>query len=205
MIWAAYVSLLAALAMAMWKVLRAAWKDRDVADSARHPRDLLGAVHVTFRIAAERIMLLSDNPVRLRMTIYRVSYDAHGRPSEQLEQLIPFVGAPGDSVGTTISYGSGLIGKAMDVRGPHDLSWDGVAPAVFAKHLRDNYHMNEKDIEKMIGTPRSWLVIPFKSGNKFIGALYCDAADPQVFKQDVSEVIIQAAAGIVEFINEAYA
>ncbi|HSK71361.1 MAG TPA: hypothetical protein VK892_06675, partial [Pyrinomonadaceae bacterium] len=60
------------------------------------------------------------NNGQLRVTMHRV--DSAGKPNEEMEQLIPYIGGEGGAAGRKFSIRSGIIGKVLREKKPYRAS-----------------------------------------------------------------------------------
>ncbi|HET7461530.1 MAG TPA: hypothetical protein VFJ82_09775 [Longimicrobium sp.] len=187
------------------KVLNAHAQDAEQAKKQEHP-GLAGALHAVHGAISGRLGLTREDLGRLRMTIHGVvPPQRKGQSSEEIEQLLPYVGGRGSEAGRRFSIRSGITGKAVRECAPFAASRRSEDYTEFIRELVSDWAYTEDDARKLSPDRRSWMAVPiFGSRGSVAGVVYCDSNERDFFTDEVRMLIVHACDGITAYIAEVY-
>lgn len=194
------------LAASVIKVLHALAQDRDRKRTQDYD-GLAAALEVLHSTVRGRTGLGPHGDGMLRVTIHRVvPARKKGRAPQELEQLLPYVGArsPGGK-GRTFSIRSGIIGRAVREKAAIAATRVSEDYEAFLGELIRDYAYTEEDARALSPDRRSWMAVPIL-GNRDapIAVVYLDSALPEFFTAEVQQLVMDACRGIAVYTREAY-
>jgi putative methionine-R-sulfoxide reductase with GAF domain len=202
------------LAGAVWlivasaaKVLHARAQDRERKRSDSHD-GLRAALHVLFATVCQAAGIEEGNERtsgRLRLTIHRVVAKGKGDSPEELEQVLPYMGGPGNPPGRRFSIRSGIIGAAarrksaiVAVRGCAE--YDGFV----AEIIRD-WAYTESDARRLTPDRQAWMAVPILNAEGApVAVVYLDSREPNFFTDPLQGLIFAICGGINTYTLETY-
>ena len=189
------------------KVLNAQSQDKE--QKQKHTHDgLRGALSVLYGSISSHLNFKQDelNTGKLRVTIHRVvPPDEADRPSEFLEQLIPYIGGKGGRIGRRFSIRSGIIGRAVREQAPFAFTRHNDDYEAFIRELVANWSYTEADARTLTSDRFSWMAVPIFGPNYIVLAVvYLDSSERALFTKPVQRLVISACHGIAIFIDERY-
>ena len=197
---------------ALWLVASSGLKvvstyKQDLKDqSDKDHRDLRAAVHVLHSTVAGICKL--DNATshkKLRATFHRVVPPID--QSEQLEQLVNYVGGDGNGIGRKFSIRSGVTGKSAATLAPYTHHRLGGDDKDCRRELKESWGYTDKDLKSLSLDRFSALAIPVvaKNGTHAVGVIYFDSPDKSLFRDKMRlALIVTACDGLSKYISERY-
>lgn len=189
------------------KILNASAQDREQKQKLEHG-GLRGALYVLHAAVMAHVGRKSENDRALRITVHRVVPPSKKRgAAEELEQLVPYVGAGGGGAdaGRTFSIRSGIIGKAVREKAPFAASRRTDDFELFIRELVSEWAYTEHDARKLSPDRRAWMAVPiFGHKRDVVAVVYLDSNDPEFFRPDVQVFVIEACEALATYIYEAY-
>ena len=187
------------------KVMHAHSQDRE----QKHKQDydgLRAALRVVFSAIARRVELTDHESGMLRITMHRVVPSTKpGAASEELEQLVPYVGGPGGRPGRKFSIRSGIIGKAVREKAPLVASRRSDDYDKFVAELIRDWAFTETDAREVRPDRRAWMAVPILGRHaSVVGVVFLDSSDADVFREEIREIVVDACVGIASYIDETY-
>ncbi|HKP77148.1 MAG TPA: hypothetical protein VJT67_16570 [Longimicrobiaceae bacterium] len=194
------------LAMAsVVKVLHARAQDRE--QKHREEYDgLLGALHVLYSLVSTRAGLDGKDNGRLRGTIHRVVPSGEkGKTSEELEQLLPYLGGSGGEAGRRFSIRSGVLGKAVREKSAFAASRQSQDYDAFVAELVRDWAFTEDDARRLSSDRRAWMAVPiFGAKGTVVAAAFLDSNETGFFTPELQQLIIDACSGVASYTKEVY-
>lgn len=188
------------------KVLHALSQDRE--QKRREDYDgLRGALHVLYGLVSTRAGIGPQDHGRLRTTIHRVVQPvAKGEAAEELEQLLPYFGGPGNGPGRRFSIRSGVIGKAVRGKGAVAASRASEDYEQFLVELVRDWAYTEHDARQLSPDRRAWMAVPVfdPKGAVVAAVVYLDSYETGFFTPELRQVILEACSGIATYVHEVY-
>jgi len=185
------------------KVLNASAQDKE-ARLVREHGGLMGALYVLY---AAIFAKMDETPAdrRLRITVHRV-VPRKGAPSEELEQIVPYVGGGVRSgVGRTFSIRSGVIGRAVREKKPFAASHDAPDRAQFVQELVSKWGYTEHDAEQVSLERRAWMAVPILGSPKeVVAVIFLDSDNEAFFTSDLQSFIVLSCEAVADYIRETY-
>lgn len=132
---------------------------------------------------------------------------ANGRsgPPEELEQLLPYMGGPGNAAGRRFSIRSGIIGKAVRRKSAFVARREHADHEGFVGELVRDWAYTEHDARKLSPDRHAWMAVPVIGPSKApVAVVYLDSSDPCFFTDEVQDLILAGCRGIAEYTMEAY-
>lgn len=188
------------------KVLHARSEDRSRRRTDEHD-GLRAALHVLFAMVCRTagIMAHEQNSGRLRLTIHRVVANGKAASPEELEQLLPYMGGPGNPPGRRFSIRSGIIGLAARRKAAQVARRKSSDHHQFVDELIDEWAFTEQDARKVTHDRQAWMAVPvLGAANTTVAVVYLDSEDPEIFTDGVQEVVLAACKGIRRYTMEAF-
>lgn len=201
------------LAGAVWligasaaKVLHARAQDRERKRSDEHD-GLRAALHVLFATVCAMAGIAGEKRASgtLRLTVHRVVTRGKSEPPEELEQLLPYMGGPGNPPGRRFSIRSGIIGMAARgkfalVAGRGSTEHEG-----FIAELVHDWAYTEHDARKLTPDRHAWMAVPMLSADGIpVAVIYLDSREPGFFTEPLQRLILIICGGINAYMLEAY-
>ena len=188
------------------KVLHARAQDRERKRSDEHD-GLRAALHVLFatvcRVAG--IAETERTSGRLRLTIHRVVTKGKADPPEELEQLLPYMGGPGNPPGRRFSIRSGIIGAVARGRFAMVAGRGCTEHEGFIEELVEEWAYTEHDARKLTPDRHAWMAVPMLSAQgATVAVVYLDSRDPGFFTEPLQRLILVICSGINTYLMEAY-
>ncbi len=185
------------------QVVRAAKLDKE-AIANNSPLDLTGCLMTMHRaVLASKALPAGTSEERavLRMTIHRLI------PDRQVEQIVEYVGGPGDGAGRTFSARGGVVGKAIAscepvlMHRPADTGYD-----TYLRELRRDWHMTEEETKGLRHDRFSMMAVPLfgEEGRAAIGVTYLDSAMVEFFDEKTVEMVLASCAGLATYVAMRY-
>ena len=167
---------------------------------------LLGTLHVLYGSLSRHLNFGEKDYSRLRATVHRVvPHTKANQASEQLEQLLPYVGGKGKEPGRKFSIRSGIIGKAVREKAPFAFSRQNDDHEAFIKELVSDWSYTEEDARSLTADRKSWMAVPiFGKDDSVVGVVYLDSNEKNFFNKDVQTLVINTCSGIASYITERY-
>jgi putative methionine-R-sulfoxide reductase with GAF domain len=187
------------------KVLHARAQDRERKRAGDY-EGLHAALQVLFAAvcATARVGRQEQATGRLRATIHRVVPNGK-HPPEELEQLLPYVGGPGDLPGRRFSIRSGIIGKAARRRSAVVAARGNADHEGFIAELVHEWAYTDHDARKLTPDRHAWMAVPIlNSDGAPVAVVYLDSRDPDFFSEAAQPRILTACDGIRTYTVEAY-
>ncbi|HEX6369104.1 MAG TPA: hypothetical protein VF006_09225 [Longimicrobium sp.] len=193
-----------ALASAV-KVLHAAAQDRD-RKRVQDYDGLRGSLWVLYEAVRGRAGLEGVDDGKLRVTIHRVVPPRkRGATTEQLEQLLPYVGGMGGAARRTFSIRSGVIGRAVREKAPFAARRKSTEHSDFVKELVHDWGYLEKEAYSITPDRQAWMAVPVVMPNAAVGVVVSlDSSVPGFFTEEVQAVVLDCCGGIKTYIAEVY-
>lgn len=188
------------------KVLHARSEDRQ----RRRTRDhdgLHAALHVLFATvcAAAGIADAEQASGRVRLTIHRVVAKGRRGPPEELEQLLPYMGGPGNAAGRRFSIRSGIIGKAVRRKSAVVARRERADHEGFVGELVRDWAYTEHDARTLSPDRHAWMAVPVVGPSREpVAVVYMDSSEPCFFTDEVQDLVLAGCRGIAEYTMEAY-
>jgi hypothetical protein len=156
------------------------------------PLDLRGCLHVIYAVALSAKSMPTNDP-RLRVTLHRIE-------GENVVQLFPYVGGEGGGQGRKFSARSGVVGKAVTAQRPWAMHRANDSFDEYIKQAQEDYGMTEKEAKSLARGRMSFLAVPIGGG-----VVYLDCSDRDFFDSSTVGIIVDACAGLSQFVNFRYA
>ncbi len=204
--WWLAVGALWLLGASVAKVLHARTQDRERRRADEY-EGFRAALQVLFTAvcATAGITNAERDKGKLRLTIHRVVAGGKRDPPEELEQMLSYVGGPGNAAGRRFSIRSGIIGKAARrasalVAQRENRDYDG-----FVGELVRDWAYPEHDARRLSPDRHAWMAVPIiGTAKEVLAVVYLDSSDPGFFTDAVQDLILSGCRGIAEFTMEAY-
>jgi hypothetical protein len=187
------------------KVSNAHEQDR-TQEKAQEHEGLLGAVHTLYGSVDEHRKTTDKKDAKFRATIHRVVFpEASGRPVEELEQLLNYIGEDGTGARRRFSVRSGIIGRAVREKAAFAFSRQNDDYEEFIRELVRNWSYTEADALKLKRDRKSWMAVPiFGLHDTIVAVVFLDSNHSTFFTKEVQQIIINASGGITSYIHERY-
>lgn len=206
--WLAYLSSGAAvwLVFSSFLKVKAAYGQDERDHSEKDHRDLRAAVHVLHATVAGICKLdIATSHQKLRATFHRVVPPTD--QSEQLEQLVNYVGGGDNGLGRLFSIRSGVTGKSAVTLEPHRHHRMSGDDKDCRRELKEAWGYTDKDLRSLSLDRFSALAIPVvaKSGAHALGVIYFDSTEKSLFRDNKRvNSIVTACDGLSKYISERY-
>jgi hypothetical protein len=187
------------------KVLHARAQDRERKRSDEHD-GLRAALHVLFATVCRTAGISEEERAngRLRLTVHRV-VTKRSEPPEELEQLLPYMGGPGNPPGRRFSIRSGIIGKAARRRAAVVAVRGCAEHEGFVAELVREWGYPEHDARNLTPDRHAWMAVPILNvGGATVAVVYLDSRDPRFFTDTLQDLVIAVCGGINAYTLETY-
>ena len=187
------------------KVLHAAAQDRD-SKRARQYDGLRGSLWVLYETARRAAGLERTWDGTLRITIHRVvpASSERGR-TDELEQLLPYVGGTGAPADRRFSIRSGVIGKAAREKMVIAVVRDSENYQDFLRDLVGEWAYTEDEARKLTPDRRAWMAVPILAADESVAAVvYLDSSVRAFFTPALMQLIVNSCHGITSYVREVY-
>ncbi len=178
------------------KVLHAYRKDQSEADAHRDVQAALAVLHAV--VAGQ--CRFSDQG-RLRITILRVVQTEGGRPVEELEQLVPYVGGSGRGAGRRFSVRSGIAGRAVREQAAFAASRQHDDYGDFLRELVTVWGYTSADARQLTDDRQAWMAVPISGSHGVVAVVYLDSDQRHFFTDDVQALITDGCQGMERFLS----
>ncbi|MDQ0569964.1 hypothetical protein QFZ42_001798 [Variovorax paradoxus] len=193
------------VAFSIIKVIHAKRQDeRD--DDLRSHDGLVAALTVVHELVARAAGLSQEEKMKcLRATFHRVVPPVG--ESDEIEQIVNYVGGAGDGAGRKFPIRSGITGQAIRENAVFVMDRQSDAYEDYKKELIRHWHYTEKDIRSITSDRFSAIAVPIQSrnGQQVIGVVYLDSSKKNFFSSDaVKEAVANGCWGIARYTGERY-
>lgn len=187
------------------KVLHAAAQDRD-RKRVRQYDGLRGSLWVLYETVRRAAGVEKAGDGTLRVTIHRlVTPRKKAQATEELEQLLPYVGGTGGAARRTFSIRSGVIGLAVRNKGPVTTKRKSTGDSDFVKKLVGDWGYTENEARSIMADRQAWMAVPiFSDQGAVVAVVSLDSSVPGFFTRAVQRTVGNACGGIAAYIAEAY-
>ncbi len=200
------------LAAAIWLTVASVLKvlhahSQDEQEQRRQDYEgLWGALHVMYATITTYLPEDGSGNGKLRATVHRVDRASRkGKPAEELEQILPYIGGSGSPPGRRFSVRSGIIGKAVREKAAFTASRQNDDHETFLAELIRDWSYTEEDARKLSPDRRSWMAVPiFGKKQIVVAVVYLDSAERDFFDNRIKSAVLGACGGIASYISEVY-
>jgi len=141
---------------------------------------------------------------KLRATMHRVVPNGEN-PPEQLEQLLPYVGGPGEPPGRRFSTRTGIIGKAARLNAPIVAARESADHQQFVKELVWGWAFPEHEARRVSSDRHAWMAVPINGATHVtVAVVYLDSKDRDFFSDAVQGTVLAMCDALQRYITEAY-
>lgn len=194
------------VAASIAKVLHARAEDRERRRADQHD-GLNAALKVLFAVlcAAAGITGYEQQGGRLRLTLHRVVTHGRNGETEELEQLFPYLGAPGDQAGRRFSIRSGIIGRAVRRKNAMVATRENDGHEEFVGELVRDWSYTEAEARRLSPDRYAWMAVPIIGPTGApLAVVYLDSSEPDFFTDEAQDLILAGCRGIALYTMEAY-
>jgi hypothetical protein len=194
------------VAASVIKVRQANAQDRE----QRHLRDhdgLRATLYVLYTCLSKNLNFGENDRGRLRITILRVvSPDEASGTTEELEQLLPYVGGDGGETGRRYSIHLGITGEAFRNKSIYAASRQRDDYEAFINQLVAKWGYTKAQARALTSDRQSWMAVPIKNDkdDSVVAIVYLDSTDKKFFTPNVQKLVINSCGGIASYISERY-
>lgn len=208
--WAIVVVLLVAFFELVVTLLSA--RDEDAAEVQHHsPDGLRGCLHVLYMVLKLQYEQDPSNQTSeiafddLRVTIHKVVHE-NDEADSYLEQVTEYVGGGGGEVGRRLPIQTGLIGKVARSSKPLRAYNQAANSPAWRQELVEDWGFTEEQATQVRDDRRTYVGVPIKERkrNTTIGVVFVDSKFADFNSLERERLIIEASAGISEYIEERY-
>jgi hypothetical protein len=141
---------------------------------------------------------------RLRVTMHRVVPNGEN-PPEELEQLLPYVGGPGEPPGRRFSTRTGIIGRAARLNAPIVAARESANYRQFVQELVWEWAFPEHEARKLSSDRHAWMAVPIDGATQGpMAIVYLDSNVHDFFSDAVQSIVLAMCDALKRYITEAY-
>lgn len=187
------------------KIIHAKRQDeRD--DDLRSHDGLVASLTVVHELVSRAAGLSQEEKLKcLRATFHRVVPPVG--ESDEIEQIVNYVGGAEDGVGRTFPIRSGITGQAIRENAVFVMDRQSDGYEDYKKELIKHWHYTEKDVRAITSDRFSAIAVPIQSrnGQQVIGVVYLDSSKKNFFSSEaVKEAVASGCWGIARYTGERY-
>jgi hypothetical protein len=198
---------IAVLAVSVFKMRRSIAKERRY-EPISEPKEIAGWAKGCFELLDQsrdgKAPLTSGD---VRLTVFRVVYDAQGREPTSLEQLIEYVGGTGGRAGRVVPVRTGLIGVCA--RWGQALYADREAEDIegFRDEMVRQWGYTKEEARQLSPDRWSFFALPIqeREDGPVLAVVFLDSKEKAFFQNDtIQEAVIQQCGVLTQIIRTCY-
>ncbi len=163
---------------------------------------LQAALQVLYAAVSGSCGITPQDGGRLRITILRVVPPAEPNgPTEELEQVLAYVGGSGKGPGRRFSVRSGITGRAVREQAAFAASRRHDEYADFLRELVTTWGYTSVDARQLTEDRQAWMAVPIMGPRGVVAVVYLDSDEREFFTPEVQALVIHGCRGVAAYVD----